>query len=155
MGTFDLTRRVPSGQQETFDVFAAFRNHGDFIPMTTITADDGPIGVNWTFTARTGLGPLALIDRMEVSVWEPPHEFRIDKLGPMVDGWAHVHFVREGSETRVVWREHIMVRPHVVGAAVGRVIDPLNRLMFSRALDKMVARAAKGAGGSAGADRPG
>lgn len=155
MGTFDLTRRVPSSQQDTFDVFAGFRDHGNFIPMTTITADDGPIGVNWIFTARSGLGPLALIDRMEVSIWDPPHEFRIDKLGPMLDGWAHVHFSREGNDTRVVWREHIMVRPHLVGAAVGRVIDPVNRMMFGRALNKMAARAAAGTGGSAGAGQQG
>ncbi len=142
MGTFELVRCVPAGLQETFDVFSGFRDHGDYIPLTTITSDEGPIGVNWTFTARSGVGPLALPDRMEVSIWDPPHEFRIDKLGPVLDGWAHVHFAREGSDTRVVWREHIMVRPHIVGRALGRVIDPGNRVMFGRALDKMARRAA-------------
>ncbi len=153
MGTFDLVRCVPAGLQETFDVFSAFRDHGDYIPLTTITADEGPIGVNWTFTARSGIGPLALPDTMEVSIWDPPHEFRIDKIGPMLDGWAHVHFAREGADTRVVWREHIMVRPHIVGRALGRVIDPGNRLMFGRALDKMTRRAAD-ASGQTGAGRP-
>ncbi len=153
MGTFELVRSVPAGIHETFGVFAAFRDHGDFIPLTTITSDEGPIGVNWTFTARSGFGPLALPDRMEVSIWDPPHEFRIDKLGPVLDGWAHVHFAREGSDTRVVWREHIMVRPHTVGRVLGRVLDPGNQLMFGRALDKMARRAAE-APGSTGADGP-
>lgn len=143
MGTFDLTRRVPASLDDTFDVFSDFRQHGDFIPFTTMQCDDDPLGVNWRFVGRTGFGPLALVDRMEISVWDPPHEFRIDKLGPMLDGWAHVNFAREGLETRVVWREHIMVRPHVFGQAVGCIADPFNKVMFGRALDKMARRAAE------------
>lgn len=141
MGTFDLTRCVPARVSTTFDVFSDFRQHGDFIPMTTMSCDDGPLGVNWRFVGRTGLGPLALVDRMEISVWNPPFEFRIDKLGPVLDGWAHVHFSREGAETRVVWREQITVRPHAFGQAVSPLVDPLNKLMFGRALDKMARRA--------------
>lgn len=143
MGTFDLTRRVPASLNDTFEVFADFRRHGDFIPLTTMSYDDGPVGVNWRFVGRTGFGPLALVDRMEVSVWNPPYEFRIDKLGPVLDGWAHVHFTREGDETRVVWREQIMVRPHTLGRAVERVTDPLNKVMFGQALNKMARRASE------------
>ena len=39
MGTFDLTRRVPASQDRTFEVFGGFRDHGDFIPMTTMLTD--------------------------------------------------------------------------------------------------------------------
>jgi len=81
---------------------------------------------------------------MEVSVWDPPHEFRIDKLGPMRDGWAHVHLTAEAGQTRLVWRERIVLRPRVLGRLVGPVTDPANRVMFGRALDKMAARAASG-----------
>jgi carbon monoxide dehydrogenase subunit G len=144
VGTFDLVRRVPADPERTFEVFADFRRHGDFIPMTTITADDGPPRPGWRFTAVSGLGRLALVDRMEVGVWNPPHEFRIDKLGPMLDGWAHVHVIPEAGQTRVVWRERIVVRPAVLGRPASVVTDPVNRLMFGRALDKMAERAAAG-----------
>ncbi|CAN5425889.1 hypothetical protein BH23ACT6_BH23ACT6_22980 [soil metagenome] len=143
MGTFDLARRVPASGRHTFDVFSDFRAHGDYIPLTTITADEGPIGVGWRFTARSGLGPAALVDKMVVSVWNPPHEFRIEKLGPMLDGWAHAYFTAEGADTRVVWRERIVARPAPLGRGLGPVLDPLNRRMFARALDKMAARAAQ------------
>jgi len=142
MGTFDLVRRVNASPATTFDVLADFRRHSDFIPATTITADDGEPGVGWRFTARTGVGLLAVVDRMEVSVWDPPYEFRIDKLGPVLDGWAHVHVTAEAGQTRVVWRERIVLRPAPVGRLVGPVSDRVNRVMFGRALDKMAARAA-------------
>ncbi len=145
MGTFELARCVPAPQQDTFDVFSNFAKHGDFIPLTRMDCDPRPIGVDWRFTARSGVGPLSLVDRMEVSVWNPPHEFRIDKLGPLLDGWAHVHFTPEGRHTRVVWREHIMVRPPLIGTAVSQLSDPVNRAMFGRVLDGMARRAARGA----------
>ncbi|MGB3185058.1 MAG: SRPBCC family protein [Ornithinimicrobium sp.] len=143
MGSFDLARRVPANLRHTFEVFADFRSHGDFIPMTTIEADDGPIALGWRFTARTGPGPLALPDKMVVTVWDPPHEFRIEKLGPVLDGWAHVHFTAEGGDTRVVWRERIVVRPAPIGRGLGPVLDPLNRRLFAHALDKMTDRAVR------------
>lgn len=143
MGTFDIARRVPAGTRHTFRVFSDFRRHGDYIPLTTMVADAGPPQVGWRFTGRTGVGPLALADNMVVTVWDPPHEFRIEKLGPLLDGWAHVHFSSEGSDTRVVWRERIVVRPAPVGRGLGPVLDPMNRLMFARALDKMTEEAAR------------
>ncbi|MGB5951003.1 MAG: SRPBCC family protein [Ornithinimicrobium sp.] len=145
MGTFDLARRVNASPRHTFEVFSDFANHGDFIPLTTMITDSHPMGVGWRFTGRTGLGPLALVDKMVITVWDPPHEFRIEKLGPMVDGWAHVHFSAEGTDTRVVWRERIVARPAPVGRGLAPVLDPLNRRMFGRALDKMADRAARSA----------
>jgi hypothetical protein len=142
MGTFDLVRRVNAPLDRTFAVFADFRRHGDFIPLTTISADEGDPGPGWRFTALTGVRRLALEDRMRVSVWDPPHEFRIDKLGPVLDGWAHVHLTVEAGQTRVVWREQIVLRPAAVGRLVGPLTDRGNRVMFGRALDKMAARAA-------------
>lgn len=141
MGTFEVVRTVRADLARTFAVVSDLRAHGDYIPFTTIEHDPGPIAVGWRFAGRTGVGRLALLDRMEVTRWEPGESFRIDKRGPVLDGWADVHFSVDGDDTRVVWRERIVLRPRVLGAALGPVLDPANRVFFGRALSAMAARA--------------
>lgn len=141
MGTFEVVRTVRAGRAKTFEVVADLRAHGDYVPLTRVEHDPGPIGVGWRFTGRTGVGPLTLVDRMEVTRWEPGESFRIDKRGPVLDGWAEVHFTCDGPDTRVVWHEHILVRPRALGRLLAPVLDPGNRVLFTRVLGAMAARA--------------
>lgn len=140
MGTFELARTLPGTPAEVFAVVADLHAYGEFVPMTRIDGDPGPIGPGWRFDARTGPGPLALLDRMQVTHYDAPHGFGIVKLGPILDGWAEIDLTAEGEHTRVIWREHITVRPAAVGRLVAPLTDPVNRLLFGRALDKMTAR---------------
>ena len=51
----------------------------------------------------------------------------------------------DGASLR--WVEDITVRPRPVGRLLAPVADRVNRAMFGRAVDSMVARAEKEAGG--------
>lgn len=144
MGTFELVRVVPAPPAATFAVVGDLTAYGAFIPMTRITADPAPVGPGWRFTARTGPGPLAVVDRMQVTRWDPPHGFAVTKLGPVLDGWAEVSLSAAGAGTRLLWREEITVRPAALGRRLSAVADPVNRWMFGRALDRMVARVRQG-----------
>lgn len=141
MGTFEVVRTVHADRDRVFAVVADLRAHGDYIPLTTIDGDQGAIGPGWRFTGRTGVGPLVLVDRMEVTRWEPGRGFRIDKRGPALDGWAELHLSPDGPDTRLVWRERIVVRPAAVGRLLGPILDPANKALFGAAVDRMVARA--------------
>lgn len=141
MGVFEIARTVRADRARVFDVVSDFRRHGDYIPLTTMVTDDGPAGAGWRFTGRSGIGPLVLVDRMEITAWEPDRFFRIDKRGPVLDGWAEARLSDDGPHTRLVWTEEIVPRPAALGRRLAPVLDPANRWMFSRALDRMARRA--------------
>jgi hypothetical protein len=94
--------------------------------------------------ARSGLGPLAFDDRMEVTVWLPPADdepglCRLEKRGRVVRGWAEIE-VRPGpgGRTRVLWREELAVR------FLPSLFDPLlgaaARTVFGRAVNRLLGR---------------
>lgn len=141
MGTFELARVMPGTPEQVFAVVADLPGYGDYILSTRIEHDSGPVKVGWRFTGHTGLGPLRLPDRMEVTRWEPGVGFGVRKLGPVLSGWAEVDLSpAEQTSTLVQWREHISVRPPLAGRLLGPVTDPTNRWLFSRALDAMQRR---------------
>jgi hypothetical protein len=59
----------------------------------------------------------------------------------VLDGWAELHLSPDGPDTRLVWRERIVVRPAAVGRVLGPILDPANKALFGAAVDRMVARA--------------
>lgn len=140
MGTFELVRVVPADAQATFAVVGDLTAYGQFVVATTLDTDPPPVQEGWSFTARTGVGPFAVVDRMRVTAWEPPHRFAVRKLGPVLDGWADVRLTEGAAGTTVRWREEITVRPSWVGRPLAVFTDPVNRWLFGRALDRMTAR---------------
>lgn len=139
MGVFEVTRTVEASPEAVFAVVGDLRRYGDWIPLTRIRSDDGPITTGWEHVGESGLGPLRLPDRMRVTRWEPGRGYSVRKLGPVLDGWAEVDLDPEGAGTRVVWREDITLRPRPLGRLAGVVTDPVSRWMFGRALDLMLA----------------
>lgn len=152
MGTFELTRTMAGDPERVFATVGDLPSYGDFMMMTRIEHDRAPIGPGWSFTGYSGVGPLALIDRMQVTTWDPPYRFSVRKRGPILLGWAEVELelIQDGSadqaqqgmgaRTRVRWRENIVVRPIRVGRLVAPATDRFNRWFFGRALDAMAAR---------------
>lgn len=147
MGTFELARVMPGTQEQVFAVVADLPAYGQYILSTRIEHDPGPVQVGWRFTGYTGVGPVRLPDRMEVTRWEPAQGFGVRKLGPVLSGWAEVELVelprdqgaeeQEGPATLVRWREHITMRPERVGRRLAPLTDPVNRWLFTRALAAM------------------
>lgn len=141
MGTFEIVQTVRADLKTTFGVFSDFRMHGNYIPLTRIDFSDRSLGKGWRFTAKSGVGPLLLLDRMEITDWQPPSSLTVTKFGPLLEGWAQVHFTAEGESTRVVWLENIVVKPAPIGRALAPVLDRLNRAMFAQAIKKMTIEA--------------
>ena len=140
MGIFEIARTLPADPERTFAVLGDLPAYGQFQPVTRIRATPGPVGVGWSFVAHTGVGPLSVVDRMVVTAWEPGRHFAIVKLGPVLDGGAEVHLSPEGDETRVVWREEIVLRPGWLGRRIAPVADPAMRWFMGHSLDKMADR---------------
>ncbi|MEU5218709.1 SRPBCC family protein [Streptomyces sp. NPDC020807] len=143
MTLFRVERAAPRAPEETWARLTDWRAHGRQVPLTRTTVlTPGPNGPGTRFTARTGIGPLAFDDPMEVVRWEPPEAggpgaCRLVKSGRLVRGWALVEVVAApGGGSRVVWTEELSVR------GLPRLFDPLlaraGRFLFGRAVDGLL-----------------
>jgi hypothetical protein len=96
------------------------------------------------FVARSGFGPLAVDDVMEVTVWRPPVVggpglCRLEKRGRLVLGWAEIEVHPErGGRSRVVWREELSVR--FLPRAFDGPLASASRLLFGRAANRLLRR---------------
>ncbi|GHB20585.1 hypothetical protein GCM10010377_08200 [Streptomyces viridiviolaceus] len=143
MVTFFLERTAPLPPDEAWRRLTDWHRHGDAVPLTRVTvAPPPPTRRGTVVVARTGIGPLAFDDRMEVTVWQPPTDdtpglCRLDKRGRLVRGWAEIE-VRPGpgGRARVLWREELRVRP------LPDVFDGLlarsGRYVFGRAVNRLL-----------------
>ncbi|MEW2619347.1 SRPBCC family protein [Streptomyces sp. NPDC048106] len=146
MPTFSLTRTVPLPLDEAWRRVTEWPRHARAVPLTRIRVlTPGPTGVGTRFTARSGIGPLAFDDTMEVILWRPPVGgegglCRLEKRGRVILGWARIE-VRPGpgGGSRVVWREELRVRflPRAFDAVVTRTA----RTVFGRGLNRLLGRA--------------
>jgi hypothetical protein len=140
---FLLERTAPLPLDEAWRRLTEWPRHGDVVPLTRVkVVTPPPTREGTVFVARSGLGPLAFDDRMEVTVWRPPADgtpglCRLEKRGRVVTGWAELE-VRPGpgGRTRVVWREELGVR------LLPGLFDPLlvraARYVFGRAANRLL-----------------
>ncbi|WP_395575142.1 SRPBCC family protein [Streptomyces sp. BK79] len=143
MATFSLERTAPLPLDEAWRRLTDWRRHGDAVPLTRVTVTTpGPTRRGTVIVARTGAGPLAFDDRMEVTRWQPPREdspglCRLEKRGRLVRGWAEIE-VRPGpgGRTRVVWREELDVR--LLPSAFDHTLGGAGRYVFGRAVNRLL-----------------
>ncbi|MCT7354545.1 SRPBCC family protein [Streptomyces sp. 15-116A] len=143
MAAFQLQRTVPLPVDEAWRRLTRWHRHGDSVPLTRVTVTTPPPTDEGTrIVARTGLGPLAFDDPMEVTVWRPPQDdspglCRLEKRGRIVRGWAELEVRRgPGGRARVVWREEIRVR--AVPRALDAVLARAGRYVFGREVNRLL-----------------
>lgn len=141
--TFSLERTAPLPLDEAWRRLTAWQRHGDAVPLTRVTVTTpGPTRRGTVIAARTGLGPLAFDDTMEVTVWQPPGDdtpglCRLDKRGRLVRGWAEIE-VRPGpgGRSRVLWREELSVR--LLPSLFDGLLVRAGRNVFGRAVNRLL-----------------
>ncbi|MEV5872998.1 SRPBCC family protein [Streptomyces sp. NPDC052101] len=146
MPTFSFTRTVPLPLDEAWRRLTAWPRHADAVPLTRIEVlTPAPTRTGTRFVARTGIGPLAFDDVMEVTLWRPPTAdepglCRLEKRGRVVRGWAEIEVgPGPGGRSRVVWREELRVR--FLPRAFDGVLRRTARVMFGRAVNHLLRRA--------------
>ncbi|GAB2716225.1 SRPBCC family protein [Streptomyces bullii] len=145
MVDFLLERTVPLPLDEAWRRLTEWPRHGEAVPLTRVTVvTPPPTGQGTVFVARSGLGPLAFDDRMEVTVWQPPADdapglCRLEKRGRVVLGWAEIE-VRPGpgGRARVLWREELRVR--LLPGLFDGILRQASRYVFGRALNRLLRR---------------
>ncbi|MGW5635883.1 SRPBCC family protein [Streptomyces sp. NPDC003832] len=145
MVTFRLERTPPLSPEEAWRRLTEWPRHAEVVPLTRVTVLTlGPHGEGTVFVARSGVGPFAFDDRMEVTVWRPPTDdtpglCRLEKRGRVVLGWAEIE-VRPGpgGRARVLWREELRVR--MLPGLFDRPLGAASRLVFGRAVNSLLRR---------------
>lgn len=144
MVLFLLERLPPLSADRAWQRLTDWPRHAGVVPLTRVTVrTPAPTGVGTVFVARSGVGPLAFDDPMEVTVWQPPKgetggRCRLVKHGSLVTGWAEIEVHPHGAGTsRVVWREDLRVRG--LPGFLDRPLALVARRMFGRAVDALLA----------------
>ncbi len=145
MATFSLERTAPLPMAEAWRRLTAWHRHGDTVPLTRVTVTTpGPTGPGTVIVARTGAGPLAFTDPMEVTVWEPPGEdtpgrCRLEKRGRMVRGWAELEVhPGPGGRSRVLWREELTTP--LLPSSLDGALSRSGRYVFGRTVNDLLRR---------------
>ncbi|MCC9705314.1 SRPBCC family protein [Streptomyces sp. MNU76] len=143
MVLFLLERLSPLPVDRAWRLLTDWSRHADVVPLTRVTVrTPPPTGEGTVFVARSGVGPLAFDDSMEVTLWQPPEagapgKCRLVKRGSFVTGWAEieVHPYGDGA-SRTVWREDLRVR--WLPGPFDRPLAWTARRMFGRAMDGLL-----------------
>ncbi|MFI5813059.1 SRPBCC family protein [Streptomyces sp. NPDC051643] len=143
MVLFLLERVSPTPPAETWRRLTEWPRHADVVPLTRVTVVTPPPTREGTvFVARSGVGPVAFDDPMEVVTWQAPREedvgrCRLVKHGTFVTGWAEIE-VRPAADggSRVLWREDLRVRG--LPGICDRPLAWAGRWMFGRAVDGLL-----------------
>ncbi|GHE01189.1 SRPBCC family protein [Streptomyces alanosinicus] len=143
MPTFSFTRTAPLPLDEAWCRLTEWPRHADMVPLTRIRVlTPGPTRVGTRFVARSGIGPLAFDDTMEVTRWRPPTTdepglCRLEKRGRVVLGWAEIEVgPGPGGRSRVQWREELRVR--FVPTALDALVERTARAVFGRAVNRLL-----------------
>ncbi|MFF3818298.1 SRPBCC family protein [Streptomyces bluensis] len=144
MVLFLLERLTPLSVDEAWRRLTHWERHADVVPLTGVRVlTPPPTGEGTVFVARSGLGPLAFDDPMEVVTWRPATGAtsaalcRLAKRGRFVTGWAEieVHPYGDGG-SRVLWREELSVR--LLPGVLDLPLRSAARWMFGRAVDGLL-----------------
>jgi hypothetical protein len=137
---FAVQRHLAVSARVAFDELIDWRGHAEWVPMTRVVIEGGDGGAGTTFVATTGLGPLALPDRMRVeSLDDQAMRVHIVKIGPVLTGDVHLAVESVGDTAcTVVWDED--VRVPVLPQFLAKPVGALARIAFSVSLGAMAKR---------------
>jgi uncharacterized protein YndB with AHSA1/START domain len=116
--------------------------------LATEVRTTGDRGVGGGLAARTGLGPLGIVDRMEITRWDPPHGAYVKHLGQVVRGTAAFEVRPRPGGSTFVWTEDLDLPFGAAGRLGFRLLRPAIRLGLRLSLRRFAAWAPGYVGGA-------
>ena len=117
---------VAAPVERTWAASVDWDRQGEWMLATAVrgTAQDGR-GVGGGIRAATGFGPLAVVDTMEITLWDPPHACHVRHLGKIVRGTGTFEVRERPGGSTFVWGEQLDLPLGAVGRLGFRVMRPL------------------------------
>lgn len=138
--SFTVTRHFRLPAHAVFAELIDWQGHADWVPMTRVVIEQGDGGPGTVFVATSGVGPLALPDRMRVeSLDVEAMTVHIVKIGPVLTGDVHLSVSALSNTTcELVWLEDVRVPG--LPQAFARPVAAAARKAFTVSLDRMAKR---------------
>ena len=153
---FTISRSTLLAPEVAWSALTDLAEHTHDVPFTDVQVPAGGLVLGAEVVAWTRLGPLAVADRMLVTVLEPGRRLRLVKVGRLLRGWADITVRADPDRpdgALVDWTEELWVpglrRP------TRRIGDRVGPLLFGRVVDALLARAAGDVEDAARPGRPG
>lgn len=117
---------VEAPVERTWAAATDWDRQGEWMLATTVrgTAQGGR-GVGGGIRAATGFGPLAVVDTMEITGWEPPHGAYVVHRGKVVRGTGAFEVLQRTGGSTFVWSETLDLPLGAVGRLGFRVVRPV------------------------------
>ncbi|MFM7597175.1 MAG: SRPBCC family protein [Actinomycetota bacterium] len=138
---FTVRRHLPLPARVAFDELVDWRGHAQWVPMTRVVIESGDGGAGTTFVATTGLGPLALPDRMRVESLDVTQmTVHIVKIGPVLTGDVRLAVESLSDDSSdITWGED--VRVPLLPGFLSKPVGAVARKAFEVSIDRMAKRA--------------
>jgi hypothetical protein len=135
MTTLSASAEIDATVERTWEVVTDWQRQGEWIPLTDVRVSvDSPIGVGARISARSGIGPLTVVDPMVIDVWVPPNRCEVVHLGKVVTGRG-VFLVEPlpDGRSKFTWSE-VLDGEHQL---INRLGMPATRVMLGVAVKRL------------------
>ena len=134
---FTVNRDLNLPARAVFDELVDWRGHAKWVPLTKVKVLKGDGGPGTEFIATSGIGPLALPDRMRVDALDADAmTVRVSKIGPVLTGVVHLSVTATGEgASRLDWVEDILV-PHMP-QFLAKPVAAAARMGFQASISRM------------------
>lgn len=125
-----------------WEVLEPIERHADWMHDAESIVFDGPLrrGVGTKIWCVTKVGPIRLIDRMEITDWEPEQAMGVRHTGVVSgSGRFTMEPIEGGAATRFTWSEHLTFPWYLGGPLGGPVGARVLRLIWKRNLAELAA----------------
>lgn len=125
--------------ERLWSVVTDWPRQGQWIPATRVWVTRGTgNSVGDRVTARTGVGPLAFVDPMEITVWEPPRRCVVHHLGTVIRGEGEFSVVALSADrSRFMWTEWLEAPFGRYGARLLQLTRPVSEATLGAALRRL------------------
>jgi hypothetical protein len=153
---FTVSRSTSLPPEVAWSAVTDLAEHTRDVPFTDVQVPAGGLALGAEVVAWTRLGPLAVADRMLVTVLEPGHRLRLVKVGRLLRGWADITVGADPDRpdaALVDWTEELWLPG--LRRWTRRIGDRVGPVLFGRVVDAVLARAAGDAQDAVQPARPG
>lgn len=143
MSRISVSIELEASPDEVWAAVADIGSHVEWMADATAIrfVGDQRTGVGTTFDCDTQVGPLRLVDRMEVTSWEPGREMGVRHAGLVTgDGVFRLGPLDGGRRTRFTWTEELRFPWYLGGAATALAASPVFGWIWRRNLSALHTR---------------
>lgn len=131
MTAVTVTARTGAPVATAWRELTDWAGQGRWMPFTAVEVVAGDAADGTRLVARTGIGPLAVVDDMVVDVWDPPRRCEVAHLGRLIRGRG-IFTVEAlaGGGAEISWTEQLQGLP-------ARLTAPFTRMGLQVALRRL------------------